>query len=103
IGVKLRRARAEAVEYSHQPRLLVCLQGQVICLRLQRIEIDVARRFDHQLETTCVTKTAHRRGTKDEYSSVGHFAQALANLIEDDLIGQPMLPPLVERLQNDEH
>ena len=89
IDVELRRAGAEAVEQADEPRLLAPLGDEVVCLGLQRIEIDIAGRLHHQLESAGVAQTAHRRGPEDEHAGLRDLPlKALAKLSRDGFAAQ---------------
>ena len=74
VHVELRRAGAEAVEQADQAGLLVALGGQVVGLGLQRVEVDVAGRFHHQLEAAGVAQAVHRRRPEDEHAGLRDLA-----------------------------
>src|SRR5207302_249219 len=84
--------------------LLVALGGQVVRPGLQRVEVDVAGGFHHQLEATGVAEAPYRRRSEDEHARLRDLAlEAFADARCDGLAGQRRVPPLVERLQDDEN
>ena len=105
VHVELRRAGAEAVEQADQAGLLVALGGQVVRLGLQRVEVDVAGRFHHQLEAAGVAQAVAPPAapkTSTRASGISR-CEPLAELGRDGLAAQRRVAPFVERLEDDEH
>src|SRR5207245_4536216 len=100
VRVELRRSGPEAVEQADEAGLLVALGGQVVRPGLQRVEVDVAGGFHHQLEATGVAQAPYRRRSEDEHAGLRDLAlEAFADARCDGFAGQRRVPPFVERLQ----
>ncbi len=96
--------RREAVEQADQAGLLVALSGQVVRPRLERVEVDVAGGFHHQLEAAGVAEAAHRRRLEDQHAGFRNLAlHSCAETAGDGRPGQRGVPPFVERLENNEN
>ena len=83
---------------------MVALGRQVVHPGLQRVEVDVAGRFHHQLEAAGVAEAPHRRRPEGEHARLRDLPlQAPAEMGQDGLAGERGVPPFVERLEDDEH
>ena len=79
---------AEAVEQADEAGLLVALGGQAVRPCLERVEVDVAGRFHHQLEAAGVAEATHRRCPEDEHTSRWDLApEAFTQTARDGLAG----------------
>ncbi len=97
-------AGAEAVEQPKESGLLIALVRQVVRPGLQGVEVDVAGALDHELEAASVAEAPDRRRPENQHAGLGHLApKAFAEPGGDGLAGQPRVPPLGERLEDDEH
>ena len=104
LHVKLGRPGAEAVEQADEAGLLVALGGQVVGLGLERVKVDVAGGFHHQLEAARVAEAAHGRRAEDDHTGVQDFLlEARAETAQDGFAVQPCPSSFVERLEDDEH
>jgi len=84
----LGRPGAEAVEQANEAGLLVALGGQVVRPGLQRVEVDVAGGFHHQLEAAGVAEAPYGRRPEDEHAGLRDLAlQACAGDGRDGLAG----------------
>ena len=104
VHVELRRSGAEAVEQADEAGLLIALRGQVVGLGLQRVVVDVADRFDHQLEAAGIAQPCTAGGAEDEHAGVGNLLRNRARSLPT--IASPLSSAdaaLVERLEGDEH
>ena len=78
--------------------------ANVVGLGLERVEVDVAGRFHHQLEAAGDAQAVHRRRPEDVHAGLRDLAlKPFAELGRDRVRAERRIAAFVERLEGEEH